>query len=173
MKLINGIYLSGIGFMMFGAMCYASGVRINTTKSIPVGIYLTSDEPVKKGTYVMFCPPDNAIFVEARERGYIGAGFCPGNYGYMMKRVLAAKNDTVSIADDGVRVNGMLLPLSEPHKTDLAGRPLPRFAGDQYTLNDSEFLLMSDVTSLSFDGRYFGPVNISQIKTVLRPVFTW
>jgi type IV secretory pathway protease TraF len=34
------------------------------------------------------------------------------NYGYLMKRVAASENDTVTIADDGVRVNGDLLPES-------------------------------------------------------------
>jgi type IV secretory pathway protease TraF len=32
---------------------------------------------------------------------------------------------------------------------------------------------MSDVSGTSFDGRYFGPINRSQIKTVIRPVITW
>jgi hypothetical protein len=36
---------------------YAAGARINTTKSIPVGLYWTSSAPVEKGAYVLFCPP--------------------------------------------------------------------------------------------------------------------
>jgi conjugative transfer signal peptidase TraF len=151
----------------------AAGARINTTKSIPVGLYWTSSAPVEKGAYVMFCPPHVDVFDEAQERGYIGAGFCPGGYGYMMKRILAAKNDDVSIADDGVRVNGELLPFSAPRKVDSAGRPMPQYKSDHYSLGNAELLLMSDVSNTSFDGRYFGPVNRSQIKTVIRQVITW
>jgi conjugative transfer signal peptidase TraF len=82
------------------------------------------------------------VFDDAKERGYIGAGFCTGGYGYMMKRVLAAKDDAVTpSADDGVRVNGELLPLSKPIKADKAGRPLPRFQATSYTLGNSECCL--------------------------------
>ena len=90
-----------------------------------------------------------------------------------MKRVLAAKDDAVLVADDGVRVNGELLPFSAPRTADAAGRPMPRFQFDRYTLGNAEVLLMSDVSATSFDGRYFGPVNRSQIQTVIRPVFAW
>jgi len=157
------------GFLVLGA----AGARINTTRSIPVGLYWTSNAPVEKGAYVLFCPPQVGVFSDAKERGYITAGFCPGDYGYMMKRILAAKDDAISVADDGVRVNGELLPFSAPRNADLAGRPLPRFQADHYTLGAAEVLLMSDVSATSFDGRYFGPVNRSQIQAVIRPVFTW
>ena len=76
----------------------AAGARINTTKSIPVGLYWTSSAPVEKGAYVLFCPPQAGVFDDAKARGYIGAGFCPGGYGYMMKRVLAAKDDAVTVS---------------------------------------------------------------------------
>ena len=156
--------------------CGVSGARVNTTKSIPVGLYWTSSAPVAKGAYVMFCPPPGGVFDDAKARGYIGAGFCPGGYGYMMKRVLAAKDDAVRIDegdDGGVRVNGALLPLSAPLKTDAAGRALPRYPAKAFTLGSSELLLMSDVSGTSFDGRYFGPIHRSQIASVLRPLITW
>jgi conjugative transfer signal peptidase TraF len=165
--------LGGAGLLLLGLGCYAAGARINTTRSIPLGLYWTSSNPVEKGAYVLFCPPQVGVFDEARQRGYIGAGFCPGNYSYMMKRVLAAKNDAVSVADDGVRVNGNLLPFSKPFKADKGDRPMPRYQSNSYTLGDYEVLLMTDVSPISFDSRYFGPINRSQIKTVITPVITW
>jgi len=105
-----------------GLICYLAGLRVNTTRSIPVGIYRLSDVPVGKGEYVIFCPPQSPLFDEARERGYISAGFCPGNYGYMMKRVLATANDRIVSTDEGLRINTSLLPLSKPLETDKAGR---------------------------------------------------
>jgi conjugative transfer signal peptidase TraF len=168
----SGVAVAGIAAMFVSGAAYTIGARINTTKSIPIGLYWISNEPVAKGAYVMFCPPQNGGFVEAKERGYIGAGFCPGGFGYMMKRILAAKNDIVAINDEGVRVNGELLPLSVPRKVDTVGRALSQFRVDRYTLGETELLLMSDVSDTSFDGRYFGPINRSQIKTVIRPVIT-
>ena len=166
-----GVAIVGPFILMLGAGFYAVGARINTTKSIPVGLYWTSSAPVEKGAYVMFCPPQAAVFEEVKKRGYIGAGYCPGGYGYMMKRVLAAKNDVVTVRDDGVRVNGDLLPHSTPINADAAGRPLPLYRAN-LRLGNADLLLMSDVSATSFDARYFGPVNRSQIKTVIRPVIT-
>lgn len=171
-RFTSGVAVAGIAAMFVSGAAYTVGARINTTKSIPIGLYWISNEPVAKGAYVMFCPPQNGVFVEAKEKGYIGAGFCPGGFGYMMKRILAAKNDIVAINDEGVRVNGELLPLSVPRKVDIAGRALPQFRVDHYTLGEAELLLMSDASDTSFDGRYFGPVNRSQIKAVIRPVIT-
>jgi conjugative transfer signal peptidase TraF len=70
-------------------------------------------------------------------------------------------------------VNGRLLSLSAPLKTDQAGRPMPRYRPHAFTLGASEVLLMSEVSATSFDGRYFGPLSRSQIKSVIRPVLTW
>lgn len=172
-RIAAGTAIGGAGILLLGLACYAAGARVNTTRSIPLGLYWASSKPVQKGDYVMFCPPPLGVFDTAKERGYLRAGFCPGDYGYMMKRVLAAKDDAVTIADDGVRVNGDLLPYSALHKADKGGRPLPRYQANSYTLNEYQVLLMSDVNHLSFDSRYFGPINRSQIKTVIFPVITW
>lgn len=162
--------IAAIVVLALGFMCFAAGLRVNTTRSIPVGLYRIVDEPVGKGAYVIFCPPQLPLFGEARERGYIPAGFCPGDYGFMMKRVLAMGGDVVTSMDEGLSVNGELLPASVPLKTDKAGKAMPRYPFSDYTLGNSELLLMSDVSATSFDGRYFGPVNLPQIRGVIRPV---
>lgn len=172
-KIAAGVALAGAAGMVGAALAYAAGARINTTRSIPVGLYWASSAAVEKGAYVLFCPPQVPVFDEARARGYIGAGFCPGGYGYMMKRIVAATDDDVAVSAEGVRVNGELLPLSVPRTVDAGGRPLPQFQADRYTLSAAEVLLMSDGSGTSFDGRYFGPVNRSQIQTVISPVITW
>jgi conjugative transfer signal peptidase TraF len=168
-----GLAVGSAAALAVGFACYAAGVRVNTTRSIPVGLYLTSSAPVNKGAYVLLCPPPTGVFDEARQRGYIGSGLCPGGYGYMMKKVLAAKADVVSLTDEGVRVNGLLLPLSAPLKADKAGRPLQRYRANSFELGNSEVLLMSDVSRTSFDSRYFGPIHVAQIKSVIEPVFVW
>jgi conjugative transfer signal peptidase TraF len=150
-----------------------AGARVNTSKSIALGLYWTSDRPARKGEYVLLCPAQTSVFEEARRRGYLGAGFCPGGHGYMMKRILAAEGDTVTIGAEGVRVDGVLLPFSAPLTADVAGRSMPRLRTDRYVLGASDVLLMSDVSRTSFDGRYFGPVSRTQIRTVIVPVFTW
>ena len=171
-RLTSGTAIVGSAFLALGMACSAAGARINTSRSIPVGLYWLTERPIEKGEYVLLCPPPGNVFDEAKQRGYFGAGFCPGDYEYLMKKVLAAKNDKVSISDDGVRVNGELLPFSTPLSADKQGRPLPVLRGD-YQLGASDLLLMTDVSPLSFDSRYFGLVKRAQIKGVIRPVFTW
>jgi len=62
--------------------------------------------------------------------------------------------------------------LSEPIKADGGGRPLPYYKAS-WVLGCSEVLVMSDSNRGSFDGRYFGTIQRSQIEGVIRPVFTW
>jgi conjugative transfer signal peptidase TraF len=162
----------GLSMLLIGYGAYATGARVNATHSIPLGLYWLTDRPIEKGEYVIFCPPKNDVFDEAKRRGYFKAGFCPGEYRYLMKKVLAVKHDKVSVTDEGVHVNGELLPFSAPLKADSAGRALPLLRAE-YELAETELLLMTDVSQKSFDSRYFGPIQRSQILGVIRPIFTW
>lgn len=149
------------------------GIRVNTTTSYPLGIYLLTNAPIEKGSLVIFCPENNSVFHQARERGYIGAGFCPEGYGYMIKKLLAAKNDKVEISAVGVFVNGKLLPNSKRMATDSEGNPLPHLEYNIAALDDNSVLLMSDYNSKSFDARYFGVIDKSNIISAIRPIWTW
>ena len=165
--------VGGIALLLLGSAFQVAGARINTSKSIPVGLYWTTRTPMERGAYVLFCPPPSGVFNEARERGYIGAGFCPGGYGYLMKQVAATARDTVTATSEGVRVNGEQWPQSMPRIVDKAGRRLPRFQADGYVLGQAEVLLMSDGSLTAFDGRYFGPVSRARHKTAIKPILTW
>ena len=158
---------------VLGGAGYAAGGRINTSKSLALGLYWVESGAVEKGKYVMFCPPESFLFEVARDRGYVGSGFCPGNFGPLMKRVLAAKGDEVAISHDGVSVNGVVLPFSKPLAADGVGRQLPQLAGESFTLGDNDLLLMTDVSPTSFDGRYFGIIDRKQVTSLIRPVVTW
>ncbi len=76
-----------------------------------------------------------------------------------------------SLRDDGVYVNGQLLPYSKPLSADPGGRKPPAIR-EVYTLGKSELLLMTDRSASSFDGRYFGAVTKSQIISTVLPVMT-
>jgi len=149
-----------------------SGIYINTTPSLPVGFYKIIDEPIVSGAYVSFCPPQDAVFDMARDRSYINRGYCPGGYGLLLKRVFAKSGDTVFIDQTGIFVNGEHLPNSAQLKIDADGHALPQYRL-KAVLNDSEYLLLSDLNPQSFDARYFGLIKRDQIKQVVRPIFTW
>lgn len=165
--------IASAGLLVVAGVCGAVGLRINDSKSIPLGIYVISNQPAVKGAYVLLCPPQSAVIAEAKRRGYLAPGFCPGDYGYLMKMIFAVQGDVVTITENGVSVNGAVLPFSRPLLRDAAGRPLARYQPAAFSLRSSEVLLMSNVSGTSFDARYFGPVDRSQIKTVIVPVITW
>ncbi|QIQ22528.1 conjugative transfer signal peptidase TraF [Zophobihabitans entericus] len=148
---------------------YLAGYKVNTTKSIPIGIYQESSKTPDKYDYVLFCPPDIEIFREAKRRGYINTGICPDSYGYLMKKIMAKGGDIVTLTEQGVFVNAELLAFSTPLKTDSYGRELPTLRLNQI-LKPTEVLLMSDVSETSFDARYFGILESKQIKGVITPV---
>ncbi|MGE9765318.1 conjugative transfer signal peptidase TraF [Pseudomonas sp. PDM20] len=156
-----------------GVAAEAAGLRVNTTKSIPLGIYQLTDSPVRVGEYVIFCPPDTSVFELAQQRGYIDVGRCPGGLGQMMKKVLAAKGDLVSVDGEGVTVNGQRLANSTPLASDPSGRRLPSWRAENLPVGSGDFLLMSDVNAISFDARYFGLIDSQHIQGVVRPILTW
>ena len=127
-----------------------SGIYINTTPSLPVGFYKMVDEPIVSGAYVAFCPPKNEVFDMAMNRSYINRGRCPGGYGLLLKRVFAQSGDTVSIDQAGIFVNCEHLPNSAQITADAEGHALPQYRL-QAVLDDSEYLLLSDVNPQSFD----------------------
>jgi len=155
------------------AIGIAAGLRINTTPSLPLGVYRLTGETISKGATVIFCPPLTPVFAEAQTRGYISVGFCPAGYGAMIKKVSALAGDIISVNDEGVCVNNQQLPNSAPLAADIGGGPLPYYRITNKKLNRAEVLLMSDSNRKSFDARYFGPINIAQISGVIRPLITW
>lgn len=159
-------------FLLAAFVASVIGLRINKSKSIPLGFYWVTEKPIAIGEYVLLCPPESLVFDEARKRGYLGSGLCPGGYEYLMKKVLAAQSDRVVINEDGVFVNNKKLPFSKPLRFDGSHRPLPIIRTESI-LGNSELLLMTDVSSTSFDSRYFGFINRSQIKSVIQPIYTW
>jgi len=174
MKKLCSIVMMAMGCLtVFAVTASLVGIRINTTGSYPPGIYWMTNAPIAKGALVIFCPTNTVAFHQAKERGYINAGFCPGGTGYMIKKILAAANDRVEMTAAGVLVNGVLLSNSKPMKMDLEGQPLSPIEGDIAALDNNSVLLMSDYSSKSFDARYFGLMNKTQIISVIRPLFTW
>ena len=167
-----GVLTLSISLLVLSIVLRFGGFYINTTPSLPVGLYRIADEPVSKGAYVAFCPPQSDVFDWAVTRGYINSGNCPGGTGQLLKRVHAVAGDTVLIDETGITVNGQWLLNSTPLSTDTFGTVLPQHHFNA-ALGESEYLLLSDLNPHSFDARYFGVINHAQIVHVVRPVITF
>lgn len=158
-------------FFVVGAAGLA-GARINTTPSLPLGLYWIQATKPARGSVVLFCPPDQPVFIEAKARGYLAAGLCDAGTQPLMKRIVAAGGDQVTIVAKGTAVNGEWLANSAQVQTNTAGRLLPANRAE-LTLAAGQVLLMSDRSSLSFDGRYFGPMSERTIQGVVEPIWTF
>lgn len=172
-RLALAVAATGVALLLCGAACGLAGLRVNTSPSIALGLYRVSPAPVLRGACVLLCPPPTPVFALARAHGYLGAGFCPGGHGYLMKQVLAMHGDRVRFAAGGVQVNGRLLADSAALPADPAGRPMPRMAQRQVMLAAGELLLMSPARPHAFDARYFGLVPQAQVESVIVPLLTW
>ncbi len=154
-----------------GMLLNSMGFRINLTESIPVGLYrITGAEPLKNA-YVIFCPDDRKSFRLARDRGYIDYGLYCSGYGYLMKKVVAVSGDILSVTNEGVYVNQMLIPYSKPKLQDGMNRTLPQWQVMNYQLQEDEIMTMTSQSEWSFDGRYYGLVHTRQIKGVITPIW--
>jgi conjugative transfer signal peptidase TraF len=164
--------LALISFAIICMLFYALGFRYNATPSIATGIYRIVSGQVKKGDYAWFCPPDVDMVKAAKERGYIFAGSCPGDYVHFMKKVAATESDNVTINASGVYINDRLLEYSKPIAKDGNSRPLSINYLTNYRMGENEYLMMTDCNDKSFDARYFGIVKDSNILK-LEQVITW
>ena len=145
---------------------------MNDESSIPKGLYWKVDKPLAISKAVVFCPPNLPEFQEARSKHYISDGSCPDNFDNMMLKIAAKFKYKVTINEHGVYVNDVLYPNSKPLSHDQNGLAMPALSMYQYELKENELLLMSD-SDKSFDGRYFGVINVEQIGSVIIPFVTF
>jgi conjugative transfer signal peptidase TraF len=165
-----------IVFMGFWAILvcgWLAGARLNVTTSLPVGLYWVVKQPLEQGSYVRFCPPAQGAFVTAHDRGYLTWGNCDAGYAHMLKRVAGIHGQRVDVRSTATWIDGKPLTLSAPLAADPSGRIMPRPAQDHYVLQTSQLWVVSDTNPLSFDSRYFGPIDTAWITETVRPVLTW
>lgn len=160
----------GAGFVLM--LPWLFGLRFNLTASLPIGVYRVTDDPPGRGSIVYVCLPiEVAEF--ARDRGYLGAGRCPGDIRPLGKVVVAVEGDVVMLERDAVRVNGAALPNSATVSEDSHGRKLPHHPWGAHRLRQSDLWLFSPYHRNAYDSRYYGPVSRSQVVSRLQPVWTW
>ncbi len=146
-----------------------SGLRINTSYSLPMGIYAVTTDP--EASLIEFCPTGVYSEVSAG-RGYRSAGICPDGAVPLLKPIVAREGDLVELGKDGIAINGMRLANTAPLRIDRNGRPLDAFPFGQYRVARGEVWVASTYNRGSFDSRYMGPIQLSLVRSRLRPVWT-
>ena len=169
-------FLAGLtlAFLFAGvSIAKRMGYRINTTPSVPAGIWRVLPLPARpaRGQIVSICPPPTAAFIEARARGYLSHGRCPGGLEPMLKPVAAIAGDAVEQTPSGLVLNGKALPDTVALAADSSGRPLRRLQGSRLVIAADEAFLLSTMNGRSFDSRYFGPLPVTAIEGLAVPVW--
>jgi conjugative transfer signal peptidase TraF len=147
-----------------------SGLRVNLSPSMPEGIWLERTDPThvyQAGDVVVVCPPLND-----QQKVYVKPGNCPSGREPMVKRIVAATGDVVTMSEFGIDVNGNPLSESAPMPFDGAGRPLQAYPAGTYKVEVGQVWLIAP-RPFSFDSRYLGPVAISNIEGIAIPVIEW
>jgi conjugative transfer signal peptidase TraF len=161
--------LAAVNLVLVAA--YAAGLRINTTASMPEGLYRLhrfTAGAIARGTVVAICPSPNVVAIAA-PRHYFEPGPCPGNVEPLLKHIAGVAGDTVDVTNRAVSINGRPLPNSGRLARDCAGRPLAHIAAGRYTLARSMVWLYAPVPR-SWDSRYFGPQRAADIIGTATPI---
>jgi len=165
----------GFAALLWGTVQIAdsAGIRINHTPSLAGRWWRIAplQGPLQRGQVVSFCPPDGAIIREARARRYLGGGRCSGDTEPLLKRIEALAGDRVVLDPDGVTVNGIPLAGTGRLERDGRGRQIAGIAPGIWLIETDAFWAGSAAHPRSFDSRYFGPVPVSQIIGIARPLY--
>jgi conjugative transfer signal peptidase TraF len=150
-----------------------AGYRLNTTSSMPAGIWHVSPVParLRRGMIVVACLPAGPIAQMALRRAYVAPGPCASGTEPLLKPIAAVAGDVVEVTGDGLVVNGAAIADSAPLARDDAGRTLPAIPIGAWQVLPSEVWLVSDYSRKSFDSRYFGGVPIANIQAAATPIW--
>jgi conjugative transfer signal peptidase TraF len=148
------------------ALFNAADLRINTSASLPVGLYIVSSN----GTFVEFCPDDQSL---SAQRHYRARGVCSDGAAPLLKPVISNPADEIVLSPAGIAVNGKLLPHTAPLDHDSEGRPLTHWPSGRYMAVHGTLWVASSYNSHSYDSRYFGPIRESAVRARLRPLIAW
>jgi conjugative transfer signal peptidase TraF len=153
-------------------MGWLAGLRLNLTGSLPVGLYVTAPSLPVRGALVLVCLPAK-VAAFARERGYVPPGEeCSNGIAPIGKPVAAIAGDTVAVTPGGLVVNGVAVPNSRALATDRKGRPLASVRVARWVVQSGTIWIVSSYSRFSFDSRYFGPIEVRQVRATLHPLWT-
>lgn len=160
--------LPSLALLFFGL---TFGYRLNWTPSQSLGVWrirpLTSEVAI--GELVFVCPPDITRFREARMRGYLRGGLCPGGYGPLIKTVIALEGQGFEIGRV-LRIDGRVIEHSDVRSSDGRGRTLSSFKSG---VVPAGYVFLHSRFSASWDSRYFGPVPSDGILGLAEEVLTY
>jgi len=137
---------------------------LNLSPSVPLGLYrIVPPATLAVGDLVVFDPPQGV------HRYIYGRRWLPQGWP-LIKYVGALPGDTFSVENVSLYINNKYM--GPVYDRDNEGNRLPRITGT-HTVEPETFLPLSTHISRSFDGRYFGTIELASIKGKALPVWTY
>jgi len=163
--------VAAVAAILLTATAVAGGFRINLTPSEPLGLWriISLPRPAAVGDLLFICPPQTEVLREARSRGYLRSGSCPGGVAPLIKTVIAVAGQHVEIGVS-VSVDGREVSSSSLAQRDGKGRPLTPFPSG---IVPPGYVFLHSAFPGSYDSRYFGPVPASGILGLAQEVLTY
>ncbi len=153
--------------LLLGAVAFYVGLRVNVTNSLPLGLYVLTTALPERGDLVAFDLPEHNPYASiASSRNYGGLNMRP-----YLKHLAAVPGDDIQMDEQSLRINGQLMPNSAFRDSDRMGRPLSRFLVTG-TVPTGKALVLSGYHPMSFDGRYFGLLDLTDLQKVI-PILTF
>jgi len=175
-KLRNNPLLLGLAMTTMASLgaisiAWFGNYRINLTPSEPLGLWriVKLARPAAVGDLVFICPPQTTTMREARARGYLRSGPCPGGVTPLIKSITAVAGQRVEV-EAGVSVDGRSVPSSNVVQLDGQGRRMTPFPGG--IVPAGSVFLHSPFTG-SYDSRYFGPIPEAGVLGLAQEVLTY
>ena len=147
-------------------------LRINTTASMPIGLYRELPLRVARGAWVIFCLPEEPARL-GRERAYLRRGSCPDGSQELMKEIAALPGDRVALSQVGLIVNGHSIAETALRAVDRGRRTLPHAPFGEGYVAPGELWVLGLDHRVSWDSRYFGPVPLDHVRTAAIPILTF
>jgi conjugative transfer signal peptidase TraF len=158
----------GVGVATF-QLSGSLGLRINTSPSLPMGLYITTVD--SGANLVEFCPVEPFARLSI-VRGYRDPGTCADGAAPLLKPIVAKCGDVVEVSARGIFVNGVLLPNTAALTRDTKGRHLTAWPSGRYLVDPGTIWVASSYHPRSFDSRYFGPLSTAAIRHRLKAFLT-
>src|SRR5471030_2222432 len=150
-------------------LCGLLGLRINTSPSLPVGLYIATTDG--SANLVEFCPVEPFATLSIN-RGYRDPGTCRDGGAPLLKPVIAKAGDVIELYARGISVNGVFLSNTAPLTRDTKGRPLDAWPFGRVLVAPGTVWVASSYHPRSFDSRYFGPLSTAAIRGRLKAFLT-
>lgn len=139
---------------------FAPRIVWNASASAPIGLYRIETRAPEIGDFVLV-KPDAVLEEFIMDRDYLPPEIP------LLKRVAALASDEICRENERVFVNKV--HVANALSFDSLDRKMPVWGGCFSLRTDEVFLL--NAPEESFDGRYFGTTNASQIIGIARPVW--